>query len=116
MYVVDTVVGDLSNVIFCYHNAYRAHENRNVPSIVFCPFVFEALMVGVIPLGTIVGSYQMMTGTLSWDEFKERAIGTINMAKYSPIFIIAATALAAKYSKKALATLAGAYVVRVIIP
>lgn len=117
MSFIDRVSEDLSNVYHCYGNAQRLNpENESaLSSICFYPGIFEVVMLGLIPYNTAEGLYRIGNGTIYWDEFTPAILGPIHAVKYSPILITAITALAASHSKKALATLAGLYVIKKLV-
>lgn len=120
MIIVDRIAEDLVNVYNCYENASRLNlenpEAIRLPAACFYPGLFEVVMTSLIPLNIVTGLYRLQNGTLYWDEFTPGILTPLHSVKYSPILVAAATALAARHSKGALATLVGVYVIKKIIP
>lgn len=119
MSIVHRIGEDLVNVYNCYENASGLNPEDpeiRLPAACFYPGIFEVVMTCLIPFNTITGLYRLQNGTMYWDEFTPGVLGPIHVVKYSPILITAATALAARHSKTALATLVGVYAIKKLIP
>jgi hypothetical protein len=115
---------DIHNVRNCYQHAWQPpnepivpadHPDR-LPAFCYYPVILECVMLTFLTIAIPHGAYRLRIGTLYWDEYRGLLSWQIRVLKHSPVVIAATLTLAAMHSKKTLAAVVGAYVIKKLIP